>query len=895
MRSRGTPVDLLKGTLAALILVAAVVAVPVGLWALAGSPLPERVPSVEQLGRALVDGEVEVRTVVKVLAAVCWLAWAQLVLAVGVEAGAALGGRPARRHRIMAPAQGLVTALVSTFTVALTALGAGEGRGTPRPLAHAGSPGWRLRPLAFEALVAPDAGGPGTGDEAPPTAGHDAPVHVVARRESLWSIAERRLGDPRRWVEILELNRGRTQPDGGKLRSPGDPLRPGWELVLPPDARTSDGEGADAPVGSVSGPSPASTEPAETLAPAGLETVAAQGDLPAAPGSILAALGGAGLFAAGFVWSLTRLREAQERRRPPGTRVLPAPHAARALEAEVRAAADVELAEFVDLALRAFAARLARAGRTAPPIVGVNVADEVSLLFGAPDPEPVEGFTVEDEGFSWMISRATDLDALRRDATGPHPLPALVTLGHTPSSQVLLNLAVGGPITVLGDPPEVEGALFAMAAELASGPAAGGVEVVTVGLTHELSPLPAASSVAGVGDALAVLDLRGPAPRRPVVVLVGPAVAAEAGPLVDRASQSDGSIVAVVADAVLNAHWQLEVTEADVTLLPVGVTLARHRLDEGARAAVVDVLRAATAPPALPARSAHPDHSGHGEGAPSRPPVSARSPAPSVPVELRILGPVEAVGHASPFRRRKALELAVYLATHRRGADGDTLCEALWPGRLVSPATLHTIVSLARQALGHDPEGTPYLPPRGSDGLYRLRPEVGLDYERFSAAVERASTLDAEAAIAELHRALELVRGRPFTVGGGEYLWAHAEALVSAAVADVADAAHRLATLYLERGDARGAWWATQQGLLASPGNEQLHRDRMLAADLAGNPAGVDAVMEELCAAMDVDLSEAEDMLHPMTLEVYERLTRGRPRRAWPLCESYGLAEKPRS
>jgi membrane-anchored mycosin MYCP len=53
--------------------------------------------------------------------------------------------------------------------------------------------------------------------------------------ENLREIAERFLGDPQRAGEILELNAGRVQPDGGRLTNLGN-LTPGWHLVLPWDA-----------------------------------------------------------------------------------------------------------------------------------------------------------------------------------------------------------------------------------------------------------------------------------------------------------------------------------------------------------------------------------------------------------------------------------------------------------------------------------------------------------------------------------------------------------------------------------------------------------------------------------------------------------------------------------
>ncbi|MFG1890457.1 S8 family serine peptidase [Micromonospora sp. NPDC049051] len=53
--------------------------------------------------------------------------------------------------------------------------------------------------------------------------------------ENLWEISARFLGDAGRAGEILDLNAGRVQPDGGRLSDPSR-LRAGWHLVLPWDA-----------------------------------------------------------------------------------------------------------------------------------------------------------------------------------------------------------------------------------------------------------------------------------------------------------------------------------------------------------------------------------------------------------------------------------------------------------------------------------------------------------------------------------------------------------------------------------------------------------------------------------------------------------------------------------
>lgn len=70
-----------------------------------------------------------------------------------------------------------------------------------------------------------------------------SPVEVVDRGESLWSIAEDRLGDGTRWPEIYELNEGRSFSDGRELIDP-DLIHPGWELDMPSDRAAAAEAGA---------------------------------------------------------------------------------------------------------------------------------------------------------------------------------------------------------------------------------------------------------------------------------------------------------------------------------------------------------------------------------------------------------------------------------------------------------------------------------------------------------------------------------------------------------------------------------------------------------------------------------------------------------------------------
>ena len=56
--------------------------------------------------------------------------------------------------------------------------------------------------------------------------------HAVVRGDTLWEIAGDELGDPTRYPEIAEANRGDLQPDGRHLTD-ADLILPGWVLEIP--------------------------------------------------------------------------------------------------------------------------------------------------------------------------------------------------------------------------------------------------------------------------------------------------------------------------------------------------------------------------------------------------------------------------------------------------------------------------------------------------------------------------------------------------------------------------------------------------------------------------------------------------------------------------------------
>ena len=85
-------VDFVRGIAALLTTLTVLGGLPAGLTELIGWPLPTEMPSVELIQRHLDNGDLPDVFVIKVLALIVWLLWAQFALAVLVEAKAAITG-----------------------------------------------------------------------------------------------------------------------------------------------------------------------------------------------------------------------------------------------------------------------------------------------------------------------------------------------------------------------------------------------------------------------------------------------------------------------------------------------------------------------------------------------------------------------------------------------------------------------------------------------------------------------------------------------------------------------------------------------------------------------------------------------------------------------------------
>lgn len=164
------------------------------------------------------------------LTLLAWAVWALFMASVVLEVAANASGRDAPRIPFAGVLQRDARQLVAALLMTASVVG---------PLARAAS----SHPLPSTA-VAPPEPSPATVEAPPPPEPLPAaaplpaggPQIEVRRGDSPWELAERHLGDPMRWREMWELNRGRPQPDGRAWMA-ADLIEPGWQLVLPADAQ----------------------------------------------------------------------------------------------------------------------------------------------------------------------------------------------------------------------------------------------------------------------------------------------------------------------------------------------------------------------------------------------------------------------------------------------------------------------------------------------------------------------------------------------------------------------------------------------------------------------------------------------------------------------------------
>ncbi|MGI5393427.1 BTAD domain-containing putative transcriptional regulator [Streptomyces sp. CA-251251] len=540
--------DYVKAFLAFVALMGLVVGVPLGLAVTVGWPFPDGAPGLDWLQR-----EITVDTFLSILTVIVWFAWAQFAACVLVEVKAALSGVgvPGRvpgagpsqlLARQLVAALLLVGATAASLTPGLSQLGHGlEGNQKPSVAAAQQTPGLfaqqQEQAAGAAGALAEQAGRAAARADGASAAHGDTKYYRIQppegrHHDSLWEIADRHLGDGRRYHEIFELNKDRVQPDGSKL-SEASLIRPGWIMEMPGDARGGElvempdeapdvseqvrqqihdyartGDQAQGSGGAQGGdahvslpeqrpaPAPAPSAGQEHTTPAEAGPTAQDGrfgDAFGLPEALLAAP----LLAAGLLGALGRRRRqalwqsalggiggrrGMEPPTPSGD--------AQDVHDALLVGADPEGVRLLDRSLRGLAGALAAESRPLPVVYAAWMGGngDLHLQLAQPAGKPPAPWQVGQDQTFWLLARA---DAERyEDVDTAAPYPGLVSLGTMDDSRLLLNLeSVPGLVSLSGTQADRAAVLASVAAELATNGWSDRMTITLVGFGDDLTPL----------------------------------------------------------------------------------------------------------------------------------------------------------------------------------------------------------------------------------------------------------------------------------------------------------------------------------------------------------------------------------------------------------------------
>lgn len=860
-----------RALLAVVALLALLVGVPVLLWLIAGPPpvptgLPDRSDLAQPLGADLI---------VTVLLAVVWLAWLQFAACTVVEIISFVrGGGLPRAVPLSGHSQAAARALVGTALVGMSFLGssgaasaatatdhAPTGAGETSALTTSVDGAEQAAPVQQDGLVE-DATPAESQRSMVPMAGvpsdmKDVIGHKVAivqapeghYHDNLWDIAERHLGDGRRWKEVYDLNQGRVQPDGEQLIL-GRLIQPGWVLIMPNDAVglervTEASPQRDAPGAGMEESSQADGGWLETAQTASdvVPVAHTTSDSPLAHDLTRGGLLGAAMLTALLL----------ERRRRRGLQLS---DEEAETEVALRIGADLERATWLDASLRSLSAGCRTHQVPLPPVYAAVVSDDrIELRIAGSHHQAPEGWRVEDDGRAWVRERSQGLPAER----GHAPYPGLVCLGRDDDGRdVLVDLeSADGIVAVQGSSTIAREVVAALAVQLATAPWADdqlvlghdlGEALVGIGqgrleLLSELTPaLDGLARSAVQQPAGAVLSGRlGRTPgSRPHYLVLGSVpdegTSETLGSLTREGSRGLGVVVAGAPEA---SRWQASVTDAGRLSLPLlGLEVEAVRLGPGSADDLARIFARAT------------DEGGQ-EPATGRPPVPPTPPGAgddahwsTARVRVGVLGTLEVrtTGEIDEARLPLAAELATFLALQDEPVHPSVVGASIWPMGVTADVRDATVARV-RDWLGTDPEGN-HLLGETESGRLHLSSEVAVDWHAFCALVRRSRDAVPREEAELLRRALQLVRG-PLLRGVPQrrYAWMVRTGIERQAGILVEDAAHRLAELSGE--DAPGATAAARAGLRLVPHSQVLWRD-LLVAEGRQDPAALASAAEHM-------------------------------------------------
>lgn len=218
-RHRAT--EFVQGLAALLTLGALIAGVPIGLYAVSGSPIPSHVPDWQQVSETLMRPDTDNQLFLGAVRLIGWTTWGLFAGTTITEALGHLAGRSVPSlPRPAQPLQLLVRDLVATATLTFS---------TAAALANPAS-------ATVHNSAAPH---PHTRDSLSPTSqGPESEhkhgqTHVVHRGDTLWSIARRTYGSGALYPKIFKASRTIDQPAGLPALARPDDILPGQRLRLP--------------------------------------------------------------------------------------------------------------------------------------------------------------------------------------------------------------------------------------------------------------------------------------------------------------------------------------------------------------------------------------------------------------------------------------------------------------------------------------------------------------------------------------------------------------------------------------------------------------------------------------------------------------------------------------
>ncbi|WP_406280859.1 LysM peptidoglycan-binding domain-containing protein [Embleya sp. NBC_00896] len=217
--------DLVRGLSSLLVLLALLVGLPTLLVVATTTLVPHRLPDLDQVTKVLTEPD-DGTGFLAALAIVAWVAWLCFAISVVVEIPAQIRGLSAPRIRGLGWSQKAAGALVGGIMLLLPAGTALAASGEAHAAPHVPGTVVTAPTQAVEQEIPVRVHDPGAGA---------GPTHTVQRGDSLWTIAEERLGDGKRWTEIAELNDGKVMATGQRFDS-ADYIEDGWVLTLPANA-----------------------------------------------------------------------------------------------------------------------------------------------------------------------------------------------------------------------------------------------------------------------------------------------------------------------------------------------------------------------------------------------------------------------------------------------------------------------------------------------------------------------------------------------------------------------------------------------------------------------------------------------------------------------------------